>query len=386
MKDKWNAFVDADLVLEPTRSGQLDGLSFTVKDVFAIQGYTNRAGNPDWYRTHEPADQHAPVIKTLLANGAKLKGTVHTDELMYSLTGENFHFGTPVNPADSRRIPGGSSSGSAVTVSAGLVDFALGTDTGGSVRIPSSYCGIFGFRPTHGAVAIDGVIPLAKSFDTVGWMTRDPKLLLEVGQLLIGGQRVDGGFRHIYLGEDAWSLLDDENKEALATFIPKLVSKAENYEWMQVAEEGLGQWANTFRIIQGLEIWKEHGEWIQTENPVFGPGIAERFEWASTLRWSDGERSLQVKEKITQTLSNFLGEDGLLVIPTAPGAAPLRNLNGEKAELYRAKAMQLTCIAGLAGLPQLTVPVYVDGLPIGISFIANRHNDMKLLKWVNDLF
>jgi amidase len=384
MIDKWNAFVDKNIVLEPNETGRLNKLSFTVKDVFAIQGYTNTAGNPDWYRTHGPADQHAPVITALLKEGAKLQGTVHTDELMYSLNGENFHYGTPVNPKDPERIPGGSSSGSAVAVSAGLVDFALGTDTGGSVRIPSSYCGIYGFRPTHGVVSIEGVIPLAKSFDTVGWMTRDPKQLMEIGDLLIDGQGTNDSFRHIYLGEDAWALVDQNYKEELLAFLPKLERKANRCKWCQVAEEGLAEWANTFRTIQGIEIWNEHGEWIQNENPTFGPGIAERFQWTSTLKKSESAAHFQLRKKISRSMSNFLGEEGLLVIPTAPGPAPLRNLHGEQAEQYRAKVMQLTCIAGLAGLPQVTVPVEVNGLPIGLSFIANRNNDRKLLHWVND--
>jgi amidase len=384
MIDKWNAFVDKNIVLEPNETGRLNKLSFTVKDVFAIQGYTNTAGNPDWYRTHGPADQHAPVITALLKEGAKLQGTVHTDELMYSLNGENFHYGTPVNPKDPERIPGGSSSGSAVAVSAGLVDFALGTDTGGSVRIPSSYCGIYGFRPTHGVVSIEGVIPLAKSFDTVGWMTRDPKQLMEIGDLLIDGQGTNDSFRHIYLGEDAWALVDQNYKEELLAFLPKLERKANRCKWCQVAEEGLAEWANTFRTIQGIEIWNEHGEWIQNENPTFGPGIAERFQWTSTLKKSESAAHFQLRKKISRSMSNFLGEEGLLVIPTAPGPAPLRNLHGEQAEQYRAKVMQLTCIAGLAGLPQVTVPVEVNGLPIGLSFIANRNNDRKLLQWVND--
>jgi amidase len=215
-------------------------------------------------------------------------------------------------------------------------------------------------------------------------MTRDPKQLMEIGDLLIDGQSTNDSFRHIYLGEDAWALVDQNYKEELLAFLPKLERKANRYEWRQVAEEGLAEWANTFRTIQGLEIWNEHGEWIQNENPTFGPGIAERFQWTSTLKKSESAAHFQLKEKISRSMSNLLGEEGLLVIPTAPGPAPLRNLHGEKAEQYRAKVMQLTCIAGLAGLPQVTVPVEVYGLPIGLSFIANRNNDRKLLHWLND--
>lgn len=385
MNDKWNAFVNKELNIEPTGSGRLNGLMFAVKDVFEIQGYTSKAGNPDWLRTHSHANKNAPIIDRLLENGAILKGTTHTDELMYSLNGENFHFGTPVNPKAPDRIPGGSSSGSAVAVSSGLVDFALGTDTGGSVRIPSSYCGIYGFRPTHGVVPIEGVIPLAKSFDTVGWMARDPKLLLDVGHILIDGQSTKGCFNSVFIGEDAWAVLDIENKEALLTFIPTLEEITDHTEWIEISEAGLSGWSNTFRIIQGLEIWREHGEWIRKENPKFGPGIAERFQWTSTLKKSENIPKYELRKKIRQSLSNLLGEEGLLVIPTAPGAAPLLNFHGEKAEQYRAKTMQLSCIAGLAGLPQITLPlVEVSGLPIGLSFIANHFQDLKLLQWANE--
>ncbi|RBW68102.1 amidase [Bacillus taeanensis] len=385
MNDKWNAFVDQNVILEPAGSGWLHSFAFAVKDVFMIEGYTSGAGNPDWLRTHGPAEQHAPVIDRLLQHGATLKGTAHTDELMYSLNGENFHYGTPVNPQGPDRIPGGSSSGSAVAVSSGMVDFALGTDTGGSVRIPSSYCGIYGFRPTHGAVPIEGVIPLAKSFDTVGWMTRDPKLLLEVGRLLINDQHTEGRFARLFLGNDAWELLDDEHKEALLTFVPELEELTKHSEWIEISKEGLAEWSSTFRILQGLEIWSEHGDWIQKENPTFGPGIAERFRWTSTLKVSENGQAYERRENIRHSLSTLLGEEGLLVVPTAPGAAPLLNLHGEKADQYRAKTMQLSCIAGLAGLPQITLPLAeVNGLPIGLSLIANRGQDLKLLSWANE--
>ncbi len=382
LTDKWNAFVEEKIIVEPTGSGRLDGITFAVKDVFSIAGYRNHAGNPDWYRTHEQATDHANVIKTLLNYGAMLTGTVHTDELMYSLNGENVHYGTPVNPIDETRIPGGSSSGSAVAVSAGLVDFALGTDTGGSVRIPSSYCGIYGFRPTHGVVSIEGVIPLAKSFDTVGWMSKNLNLLNKVGDVLLNGQSKEGSFQKILLGEDAWALLENRDKQALLSTIENM----DNAEWKQISDEGLKEWANTFRILQGLEIWEEHGDWIQKENPTFGPGIAERFQWASSLNKLEYNECFLLREKIIRNLSNLLGNDGLLVIPTAPGAAPLLNLHGEKADKYRERAMQLTCIAGLAGLPQVTVPVNVHGLSIGLSFIANQNNDRKLLNWVGKFF
>ncbi|RTR31843.1 amidase [Robertmurraya yapensis] len=381
MTDQWNAFVKNDLNIKSVGSGNLDGLTCGIKDVMSIKGYQNAAGNPDWLRTHEPANENAPVINRLLEQGATITGTTHTDELMFSLNGENFHYGTPINPNSPGRIPGGSSSGSAVAVAAGLVDFAIGTDTGGSVRIPSSYCGIFGFRPTHGYVDIAGVIPLAKSFDTVGWMAREADLLLKVGETLIPpSSSGEQEFTHFYLEEEAWSFLEEESKQILL----KAVSNSEEKSTLKIAEAGLSEWANLFRTIQGIEIWKEHGEWIERERPTFGPGIAERFLWTSTLNQDELEPKIERKEKIKEQLSKLLKDNGLLVIPTAPGEAPLKNLSMEKMEQYRSRTMQLTCIAGLTGFPQVTIPfVKEDGLPIGLSFIANEFQDLNLLKWTN---
>jgi amidase len=387
MEDRWNAFMNKQVKCNPTGSGRLNGRTFAVKDVFAIQNVQNSAGNPDWLRTHSPAKENAPVIDALLKQGACLTGTTHTDELMYSLNGENSHYGTPINPRNPDSIPGGSSSGSAVAVAAGLVDFALGTDTGGSIRIPSSYCGLFGFRPTHGTIDISGVIPLAGSFDTVGWMTRDSALLLEVGETLIQpNETSEVGFDTVYFEKEAWSFVEEDTKACLlkaSKVFPALNLKSQS---ITVMDEGLSQWADLFRTIQGIEIWQEHGAWIESVSPKFGPGIAERFQWARTLNGEELGHKQAEREKLKYNLSRLLKEDGLLVIPTSPGEAPLRNLSIEKMEQTRTRMMQLTCIAGLSGFPQVTIPlVKSNGIPIGLSFIANQNQDLKLLKWVKKL-
>lgn len=384
VKDEWNAFMRV-MKIPPKGSGILNGLTFAVKDVFEVENHTNTAGNPDWLRTHRAAGKTAPIIDTLLKQGATFQGVTHTDELMYSLNGENFHYGTPVNPKANNRIPGGSSSGSAVCVAAGLTDFAIGTDTGGSVRIPSTYCGVFGIRPTHGIVSVEGVIPLAKSFDTVGWMTRDAELLLRIGKILFAQIGEDEqSFRQLYFPKEAWELVDSEAKMTLLKATDKLAERTETKQLVDITSQGLSDWAEIFRIIQGIEIWQEHGEWIQKENPVFGPGIAERFRWAASLNRKELKPKNKLKMKIREHLSELLGDDGVLVIPTAPGEAPLRNLPVESMEQYRSKVMKLTCIAGLTGFPQVTIPVMKEnGLPVGLSVIANAGQDLRLLNFVN---
>ncbi|GAE26104.1 amidase [Halalkalibacter wakoensis JCM 9140] len=385
MKDHYNAFVDEEVIVNPLASGTLSGLTFAVKDVFPIKGVTASAGNPDWLKTHSPAATTAEVIQTLLHAGATLQGTTITDEIMYSLNGENAHYGTPVNPKANARIPGGSSSGSAVAVAADMVDFAIGTDTGGSVRIPAAYCGLYGIRPTHGRISIEGVIPLAKSFDTVGWMAKEAKLLLDVGESLTGelvSSLDDNPFTEILFGDDTWELADGESKKVLLSMVRQVEEEFDS-KWTTVATEGLARWASCFRTLQGLEIWEAHGKWIKEVKPSFGPDIAARFEWASSLKQEDRPNEQKLREMIQTRMADLLGEDKLLIIPTTPGKAPLRNLSGAEIEKRRSETMQLSCIAGLAGLPQVAIPIEgEDGIPISISVIAGPNQDMRLLQWV----
>src|SRR4051812_47312865 len=161
------AFIEP-FTVPPTRSGPLDGLSFAVKDLIDIAGHQTGCGNPARLATHPAATSHAICVELLLAAGARCEGKTITDEIAFSLLGENHFYGTPLNPAAPERVPGGSSSRSASAVACGLVDFAVGTDTGGSVRIPASNCGIFGLRPSQGFVSVAGVMPLSPTFDTVG--------------------------------------------------------------------------------------------------------------------------------------------------------------------------------------------------------------------------
>ncbi|OWR31560.1 amidase [Saccharibacillus sp. O23] len=392
-EDRLGAYVDPGIRLPAIGEGVLNGLKFAVKDVFDLQGVTSGAGNPDWLKTHAAAESTAPALVRLLENGATLQGTTHTDELMYSLNGQNAHYGTPVNPAAPERIPGGSSSGSAVAAAAGLVDFAVGTDTGGSVRIPSSYCGLYGFRPTHGAVSAEGVIPLARSFDTVGWMSRDPEVLLRVGEALLEPQpsAQASGFKRLFMAREAWELLEAGDRSALLAALRGSTAEQapEERAELRLTESGetLADWSAAFRVLQGTEIAREHGEWIDRANPAFGPGIAERFAWARTLEAQGSEAEEALRARVRRVLVERLGEDGLLALPTAPGPAPLLGLGGEEAEAYRAKVMQLSCIAGLSGLPQVTVPIgREDGLPIGLSFIGGPGSDLKLLRWASEHF
>ena len=164
------AFVPHDLPapIAGAAEGPLAGLTVAVKDMYDIAGARTGGGNPDWLAAHPPAASHAAVIRRLLERGATVIGKTVCDEFFFSVTGANAHYGTPVNPRTPGRLPGGSSSGSAAAAAAGACDFALGSDTGGSVRVPAAFCGLYGIRPTHGRIDMTGAMPMAPSFDVPG--------------------------------------------------------------------------------------------------------------------------------------------------------------------------------------------------------------------------
>lgn len=414
LDNNYGAFIAPELEVSGSRQGELKGLRFAVKDVFAVAGHSSSAGNPAWLRSHRPSAAHAAAVVKLLEAGASLCGAAHTDELMYSLGGENAHYGTPVNPRGAGRIPGGSSSGSAVAVASGAVDFALGTDTGGSVRVPSAYCGVYGFRPTHGAAAMEGVIPLAPGFDTVGWMADSLELLEVVGRVLLdAGERASeqadvrnaGGvslslsgatsgsgsgaapaedrMRRLYLPADCWALAEPSSAACLKRELSRLQAAADETVENVVSAEGLKTWMDVFRELQAEEIWTTHGEWIRQEQPEFGPDIAARFSWAASIAGQDHSRAAALRSEIAGRLRQLLGEDRCLVIPTVPGPAPLLGGDLQQLERNRSGAMMLSCIAGLAGLPQITLPVEgPEGLPLGLSIIGGHGQDLRLLSWV----
>ncbi|MFD2330421.1 amidase [Cohnella sp. GCM10020058] len=386
MHDRWHAYIRQDIKLEPTGSGLLDGIAFAAKDVFAVKGHIQGAGSPDWSRTHAAAAGHARAIELLLASGARLNGMTHTDEMMYSLNGENYNYGTPINPRAEQRIPGGSSSGSAVAAAAGLAELAIGTDTGGSVRIPSSYCGIYGFRPTHGRVSLEGVVPLAPLFDTVGWMSHSAKLVAAAGEVLLeqsDRQRDIAALpRRLLVAADTLRAADQQTQAALTPLLGELALSFGVSERVTIADEGLEAWMRIFKLLQGVDIWRTHGLWIEQARPRFGPGIAERFAWTRTIADADCRQEREAMTDIRARLAALLGDDTLLAIPTATGPAPLRSTPLAQMEQLRIRTQQLSCIAGIGGLPQITLPwATVDGCPVGLSLIAGPGQDRMLLHW-----
>ena len=380
-RDTLNAFCrHTHAAVRGSGRGPLAGLTFGVKDIYDIAGHKTGFGSPDWLRTHEAAARTAPVVQRLLDAGADALGKTQTDELTYSLQGENAHYGTPVNVNAPGRIPGGSSSGSAAAVAGGLCDFALGSDTGGSVRAPASFCGVYGIRPTHGRISLAGACPLAASFDTCGWFARDPGVLERVGHVLLADTAAETP-RRLLMAQDAFALAGAEVRQALEPAMRRVQALLGEPQAVTVAEEGLSEWwFQLFRILQGAEVWAQHGTWVTRVQPELGPGVRQRIEWTATIDPGELPAAKAKREEIAQRMARLLGDGAVLMLPTLPGIAPPCNSAPAATEDLRARAMSLLCIAGLARLPQVTLPLArLDGCPLGLSLIGARGTDTMLL-------
>lgn len=382
MHDPFYAFIDANWAAAPTADGPLSGKSFAVKDIFDIKGHVSSFGNPDWLKTHSQATKNAPVIDKLLNAGANGLGIAHTVEMAFSLIGHNPHFGTPLNPNALDCDPGGSSSGSAAAVAGSLVDFALGSDTGGSVRIPASHCGLYGLRPTHNRIALEGILPLSPSLDTIGWFARDPKLLRQVGQILIPDWQQPSTKIKLLYPNELWAQTTEEVQNVFFPMLDVLSELFGNIEKVNLADDNnpMTDWFLPFRNAQGWEVWQNHKSWVENENPEFGDGVAERMKWVSTITKSEREEGVALRKDISKRLKDILGNDGLFVFPTSPNTAPLRDQDVEGMEAFRYNALRMTSVSGLTGTPQITIPLgQVRGCPVGLSFLGWRGQDEKLL-------
>lgn len=366
------------VALAGAESGPLQGLTFGLKDLYDVAGHRTGFGSPDWLSSHDPASRTASVALKLLDAGSVMVGKTHTEEMAFSLTGENAHYGTPVNPAAPGRVPGGSSSGSASAVAGHLVDFAIGSDTGGSVRAPASFCGLYGIRPTHGRIPLDGACPLAPGFDTCGWFTRDADLFARVGAVLLGGRAATPG--RLLMAEDAFAFAMPAATAALEPAVQRITAHLGPAQTVTVSREGLRAWFDVFRVLQFSEIHEAHHAWIERVKPTFGPQIKPRFDAVARTDPAEVARMRTLRADIQSRLDALLADNAVLMLPTMPDIAPLLQSPPDATVAFREQSLGLLCIAGLGGLPQVSLPfATLNGCPLGISLIAARGNDEMLL-------
>jgi amidase len=361
--------------------GPLAGLTFAAKDLFDVAGHPTGGGNPDWGRRHPVPTRHAWAVQRLLDAGATLIGKTVTDEVSLGILGENPFDGTPLNPAAPEHVPGGSSSGSASAVAQGLCDTALGTDTGGSVRVPASFCGLYGIRPTHGRLDLTGMMAQAPSSDTTGWFARDAETFARVSTVLLDEPIVPSALpTTLVVAVDAFGLADAETSAALEPMVRRLAALVGYVREDLLAPPGLSVWARAQRTLQPWEAWHTFKEWIDRDNPRLAFSVARGLVLASAIPDSERQWAALMRAEARARLGWLVPPGAILCMPTTPFPAPRKGLTLTALEPLRARITSLTAPGGLTGVPQVSLPgPTVDGRPVGLSIVGARGCDAALV-------
>ncbi len=383
--------------------GPLEGLTVAVKDLFAIKGYRIGAGNPTYLDSARAESTTAPAVTDLLRGGASLRGIARTDEFAYSIAGDNARYGTPPNGALAGALPGGSSSGPASAVATGQADIALATDTAGSVRVPASYQGLWGLRTTHGLVPRQGLLPLAQTFDTVGWLTRDGATLQRVAdwclsfdgsestESVYGESGADLPWRFLVPAE-VLAAVEPETREAFEALLGSLedlgslasagVPGAPVVETVSIGD--LGDYHEPFRTVQGAEAWRNNGDWLRAHPGAVGLAVEERFRAASQVTPAQESAARAELAPLKASLTALVS-GAVLLMPTVPGPAPMRTARGERVDAIRQATLRMTTPAAVAGLPALsvpllTVPSQLGPAPVGVCLVSRAGTDIALVR------
>jgi amidase len=360
--------------------GPLAGLTFAAKDLFDVAGHPTGGGNPDWARQNPVPTRHAWVVQRLLDAGATLIGKTVTDEVSLGILGENPFDGTSLNPAAPDHVPGGSSSGSASAVAQKLCDTALGTDTGGSVRVPASFCGLYGMRPTHGRLDLTGMMPQAPSSDTAGWFARDAQTFARVSEVLLGGPIPTSLPTRLVVAVDAFGLADAETATALQPMVRKLSALVQDVHEDVLAPPGLSVWARAQRTLQRYEAWLTFREWIERDNPRMQFSVARNLATASTTPESERQSAELMRIEARARLAWLLPAGTILCLPSTPFPVPRKGLPLATLTPLRERLLAMEAHGGLTGVPQVSLPgARVDGLPVGLSILGARGSDVALV-------
>lgn len=388
MSDPLNAFcTDSDAYLAGASVGSLVGLTFAAKDIFDVAGHVTGCGNPHWKATHGPADATAWVVQTLVDAGATMTGKTITDELTRGIFGENMHYGTPRNPRAAGRVPGGSSSGSASAVAGKLVDFALGSDTGGSVRVPASFCGLYGLRPTHGRIPLEGMLLQAPTFDTIGWFSRDAETFARVGAVVLPpGPEVARPTRFV-IAEDAFELAEYETRAAVQAAIDSVAAAFNSRTTERLSSTSLEEWSGHQQILQSREAWESIRDWLDAVNPTMSFEVSDRYVTARSVTDQQVADAQIGRDSIVARMNEIFADgETVICLPTTVGPAPPLGQAVSDRHTLRLRNSSLTSIAGNTGRPQLTLPlVEVEGLPIGISLLGDYGSDEQLIALAREI-
>ena len=368
--------------IQTSYKGNLLNMRFLCKDMCQIKGFKTSCGNPDFYKHTAEATENAPFLEKILNEGAILEGITICDEFFYSIIGENIHYGTPSNKNAPNCVPGGSSSGSAAALTQINYDFTIGTDTGGSVRVPASFCGIYGFRPTHGRINLNKVYPMSESFDTLGWFSNNKSNMLKVGKVFFDHfEEIPIEQKNILIPIDIINNLDENIK---SQFYDYCENKFKNLKKVQLSNYNKSELAECFRVIQGYEIKLSMLPWIQKYNPKISTEINSRFEVTKNITVNMYNESINLRKEFVSELDKNLSKEALIIFPTTPFSAPITGQSDDDLSELRKKVMEFTCIGGLSSRPQISIPKFKGSTgPIGLSVLGNKNADEIILNNLN---
>jgi amidase len=384
--DGLNCLVSDSLRIAATGSGALSDRTFVVKDLFSIAGHVSSFGHPRWRTTHKPNGTTAPVVERLLGAGASMTGLAKLDQLAYSMIGNVGEGKAPINSLYPDCFTGGSSSGTASAVAGGVCDFGLGTDTGGSIRVPAAACGLFSIRPTHGLIDSIGALPLAPSFDVVGLLARDPLTLGEAFEVLLGRSPQDSPpIERLLLPTDCLDGLAPPVAEVIVGFASILGDRfGMSVEATTFARFTGTEVADLFTRLQGREIWATHGEWIRENHRFLAPDVVRRLKRAESLAGSsvkDVAADARARDEFRTEYERLTGAGTAILLPVMPGLPPRRDADAEELLRFRTESLRWLSPAGLTGSPEVVMPV-VHGeseLTYGIGILGAKGADLSLL-------
>ncbi|MEV7694756.1 AtzH-like domain-containing protein [Microbacterium sp. NPDC089189] len=384
-----------DPLLQGAWEGPLEGLHVAVKDLFAIKGYRIGAGNPAYLVSARAESTTAAAVTDLLRGGASLRGIARTDEFAYSIAGDNPHYGTPPNGALPGALPGGSSSGPASAVATGQAEVALATDTAGSVRVPASYQGLWGLRTTHDLVPRQGMLPLAQTFDTVGWLTRDGDTLQRVADWALSydgsastesvyGESSGGLPWRFVVPDEILDAVEPDTRAAFDALVARLAASDDPPALRRVSIGALSEYQEPFRVVQGAEAWRNNQEWLRAHPGATGAAVAERFRLASQVTAADERAARDVIEGLRTRIRDTV-QDAVLILPTVPGPAPIRTSDGARVDAVRLATLQMTTPAAVGGVPALSVPLLsvpslLGPAPVGVCLVSRAGTDIALVR------
>ncbi|MBN9487792.1 MAG: amidase [Alphaproteobacteria bacterium] len=381
MTEEIGAFVPGPRVrIEGRAGGPLSGLTFAAKDLFDVAGVPTGGGNHDWPTGRPVPQRHSWAVQTLLDAGATLIGKTITDEVSLGILGENAFDGTPVNVRARGRVPGGSSSGSAAVVAAGICDTALGTDSGGSVRVPASFCGLYGIRPTHGRIDVTGMLPQAPTADTTGWFARDAETFAKVSSVMLDEAIPATLPTRLVIAVDTFGFADANVSAALQPMVKRLTGLVDQSREDVMAPQGLSVWARALRSLQPVEAYATFKDWLDTRNPRMAFSVARGLLAGAMVPASEQSWANLMRQEARARMAYLLPAGTILCMPTTPFPAPLAGQSLSVLDPLRDRITCLCAQGGLAGHPQVNLPgATVDGLPIGLSIIGARGSDASLV-------